>query len=61
MILGGSMARRAGLPTSGASGFIAFPLVVHALDCVVTAFGILSVSASARRAATKTPKIRTKF
>ena len=47
MILGGSMARRAGLPTSVASGFIAFPLVVHALDCVVTAFGILSVSASA--------------
>jgi len=47
MILGGSMARRAGLPASVASGFVAFPLVVHALDCVVTAFGILSVSASA--------------
>ena len=44
MILGGSMARRAGLPNGVASGFVAFPLVVHALDCVVTAFGILSVS-----------------
>ena len=46
MILGGSMARRAGAPASVASGFVAFPLVVHALDCVVTALGILSVSAS---------------
>ena len=46
MILGGSMARSAGAPASVASGFVAFPLVVHALDCVVTALGILSVSAS---------------
>ena len=49
MILGGSMARRAGLPASVASGFVAFPLVVHAVDCVVTALGILSVSASPPR------------
>ena len=44
MILGGSMARRAGVPDGVASGFVAFPLVVHALDCVVTALGIVSVS-----------------
>ena len=49
MILGGSMARRAGLPNGVASGFVAFPLVVHALDCVVTAFGILSVSSMPER------------
>lgn len=42
MILGGSMAKEAGL--SSASGFILFPLVVHTLDLVVSAGGILSIS-----------------
>lgn len=42
MILGGSMAKQAGLPS--AAGFIMFPLVVHSLDLVVSAVGIMSVS-----------------
>lgn len=42
MILGGSMAKQADLPS--AAGFILFPLVVHTLDLVVSAIGILSVS-----------------
>ena len=33
MILGGTMAKKANLPD--ATGFIMFPLVVHALDCLV--------------------------
>jgi len=41
MILGGSMAKKAGI--SDPSGFIMFPLMVHALDCVVSAAGIMSV------------------
>ncbi|KAK9805230.1 hypothetical protein WJX72_007325 [[Myrmecia] bisecta] len=41
MILGGSMAKKAGL--KDASGFIIFPLVIHSLDLVVSAAGILSI------------------
>eukprot|EP00937_MAST-01D_sp_MAST-1D-sp2_P002516 g2516.t1 len=37
MVLGGSMAAHSGLP---ASGFVMFPLVVHAFDLVVSTFGI---------------------
>jgi len=44
MILGGSMARKVGLPETTTTGFIVFPLVVHALDCFVSAVGILSVT-----------------
>ena len=44
MILGGSMARKVGLPETTTAGFIVFPLVVHALDCFVSAVGILSVT-----------------
>lgn len=43
MILGGTMAKQAKLPS--ASGFILFPLVVHTLDLVVSAAGIMSVAA----------------
>ncbi|BDA47219.1 K(+)-insensitive pyrophosphate-energized proton pump [Coccomyxa sp. Obi] len=41
MILGGTMAKKAGI--EDASGFIMFPLVVHTMDLVVSAAGILSV------------------
>jgi H(+)-translocating pyrophosphatase len=43
MILGGTMAKQAKLES--ASGFILFPLVVHSLDLVVSAAGIMSVAA----------------
>jgi len=43
MILGGSMAKKAAL--EDATGFILFPLMVHALDCIVSAAGIMSVKA----------------
>ncbi|KAK9905867.1 hypothetical protein WJX75_007849 [Coccomyxa subellipsoidea] len=43
MILGGTMAKKAGI--EDASGFIMFPLVVHTMDLVVSAAGILSVGA----------------
>lgn len=43
MILGGSLSKQAGLES--AAGFILFPLVVHTLDLVVSAIGIMSVSA----------------
>ena len=43
MILGGTMAKQAKLPS--ATGFILFPLVVHTMDLVVSAAGIMSVSA----------------
>lgn len=43
MILGGTMAKQARLPS--ATGFIIFPLVVHTLDLVVSAAGIMSISA----------------
>ena len=43
MILGGAMAKRANV--ADPTGFIMFPLVVHALDCVVSAAGIMSVAA----------------
>ncbi|XRA99387.1 H+-translocating diphosphatase [Pycnococcus provasolii] len=41
MILGGTMARKAGIEDP--SGFILFPLVIHSCDLVVSAIGILSV------------------
>jgi len=44
MILGGALAKKANIPD--ATGFILFPLVVHALDCVVSAAGIMSVGSS---------------
>jgi len=43
MILGGSMARKANLSEDRMTGFIMFPLVVHALDCLVSAAGIMSI------------------
>ena len=43
MILGGAMAKRANV--ADPTGFIMFPLVVHAMDCVVSAAGIMSVAA----------------
>ncbi len=43
MILGASMAKKTDVPEAIAPGFIAFPLVVHAMDCVVSAIGIMSV------------------
>merc|ERR1711985_145136 len=42
MILGGTMAKQSNL--KDARGFIPFPLVVHTLDLVVSAAGIMSVS-----------------
>merc|ERR1719248_416998 len=42
MILGGTMAKKSGV--KDARGFILFPLVVHTLDLVVSAAGIMSVS-----------------
>ena len=42
MILGGTMAKQANLPS--ASGFILFPLVIHTLDLVVSAIGLMSVA-----------------
>ena len=41
MILGATMAKKANIADS--TGFIMFPLVVHALDCLVSAAGIMSV------------------
>ena len=41
MILGGTLVRRAHIPN--ASGFILFPLVIHTMDLVVSAAGILSI------------------
>ena len=46
MILGGTMAKKAQL--RDANGFIMFPLVVHALDCLVSAAGIMSVGSGSR-------------
>jgi Na+/H+-translocating membrane pyrophosphatase len=43
MILGGTLAKQASLPS--ASGFILFPLVVHSLDLVASAAGIMSIEA----------------
>lgn len=47
MILGGTMAKRSGIENP--EGFILFPLVVHALDLVVSAAGILSISSTTQR------------
>lgn len=41
MILGGTMARKSNI--KDASGFIMFPLVVHSMDLVVSAAGVLTV------------------
>lgn len=46
MILGGTMAKKANLPD--ATGFIMFPLVVHAMDCLVSAAGIMSIGSGTR-------------
>ena len=42
MILGATMAKKAQIADS--TGFIMFPLVVHALDCLVSAAGLMSVN-----------------
>ena len=47
MILGGTMAKQSNL--SNPIGFIMFPLVVHSLDLVVSAAGILSVKGQASK------------
>jgi inorganic pyrophosphatase len=47
MILGGTMAKKSNLKNP--IGFIMFPLVVHSLDLVVSAVGILSVNGSASK------------
>lgn len=46
MILGGSMAKESKL--TNPIGFIMFPLVVHSLDLIVSAVGILSITKSTR-------------
>ena len=46
MILGGALAKKAGL--DDASGFILFPLVVHATDLAVSAAGIASIDPAPR-------------
>ena len=50
LILGGSLAKKAGLTPAVTSRFIAFPLVVHACDLLVTAAGIASVDPAASAA-----------
>lgn len=47
MILGATMAKSAGI--EDATGFIMFPLVIHAMDCIVSAVGIMSVSETSSR------------
>ncbi|KAK3255526.1 hypothetical protein CYMTET_35294, partial [Cymbomonas tetramitiformis] len=47
MILGGSLARQAALDDTTTMGLIMFPLVVHTMDLVVSAVGIMSVKSSA--------------
>mmetsp|Transcript_8281 Transcript_8281/g.30545 ORF Transcript_8281/g.30545 Transcript_8281/m.30545 type:complete len:801 (-) Transcript_8281:107-2509(-) len=48
MILGGTMAKKTGM--EDASGFILFPLVVHSLDVIVSAIGILSIGSKSTSA-----------
>jgi len=43
MILGATMAKKADLTNEEMTGFMTFPLVVHCMDLVVSAIGILSV------------------
>jgi Na+/H+-translocating membrane pyrophosphatase len=43
MILGGQLATNADID---ASGFLFFPLAIHALDCVVSSFGVMMVHTS---------------
>lgn len=47
MILGGSLAKQAALDDAATVGVIMFPLVVHTMDLVVSAVGIMSVKSSA--------------
>jgi len=47
MILGGTMAKRSGIENP--IGFILFPLVIHALDLLVSAVGIMSISGTASK------------
>jgi H+-translocating diphosphatase len=47
MILGATMAKNAGI--EDATGFIMFPLVIHAMDCIVSACGIMSISETSNR------------
>lgn len=47
MILGATMAKSAGI--DDATGFIMFPLVIHAMDCIVSACGIMSINESSTR------------
>ena len=47
MILGATMAKSAGI--DDATGFIMFPLVIHAMDCIVSACGIMSISETSTR------------
>ena len=47
MILGATMAKSAGI--EDATGFIMFPLVIHAMDCIVSACGIMSISETSTR------------
>ena len=47
MILGATMAKSAGIEDS--TGFIMFPLVIHAMDCIVSACGIMSISETSTR------------
>ena len=50
MILGGTLASSAGLSDDETWGFIIFPLVVHAFDLVVSAFGVLAAIRATRGA-----------
>lgn len=47
MILGATMSKSAGI--DDATGFIMFPLVIHAMDCIVSACGIMSISETSTR------------
>ena len=50
MILGGTMSKNNANLGSNPSGFILFPLVVHSLDLIASAIGILSISPKANPA-----------
>ena len=47
MILGATMAKKAKMSDSEMTGFMMFPLVVHVLDLVVSAIGLMSVARDA--------------
>jgi len=46
MILGGTLAKQASLNTADTELYIFFPLIIHALDLVVSASGILTVKSA---------------